>query len=95
MALILGVARRLVEGDSYARSGKYRSWAPLLFLGADVHHKTLGLLGFGRVGFAVAKRAVGFGMRIRSYSLKPQTLSLFTSPSPVKPGISLDIENCA
>ncbi|MBK5100329.1 MAG: D-glycerate dehydrogenase [Desulfobacteraceae bacterium] len=64
MGLLLAVARRLVEGDSYARAGRYQGWAPLLFLGADVHHKTLGLLGFGRVGFAVAKRAAGFDMRI-------------------------------
>jgi glyoxylate reductase len=64
MALILGVARRLVEGDKYTRAGKYEGWAPLLFLGADVHHKTLGLMGFGRIGYAVAKRALGFDMRI-------------------------------
>jgi glyoxylate reductase len=64
MALLLSVARRIVESDLYARAGKYQGWAPLLFLGADVHRKTLGLLGFGRVGFAVAKRAAGFDMRI-------------------------------
>ena len=64
MALILGVARRLVEGDKYTRAGKYEGWAPLLFLGADVHHKTLGLMGFGRIGYAVAKRALGFDMRV-------------------------------
>ena len=64
LALILGVARRLVEADQYTRAGKYRGWAPLLFLGADVHHKTLGLMGFGRIGYAVARRALGFDMRI-------------------------------
>jgi len=64
LALILGVARRLVEGDKFTRAGKYEGWAPLLFLGADVHHKTLGLMGFGRIGYAVAKRALGFDMRI-------------------------------
>jgi lactate dehydrogenase-like 2-hydroxyacid dehydrogenase len=64
LALILGVARRLVESDRYARAGKYEGWAPLLFLGADVHHKTLGLMGFGRIGYAVAKRALGFDMRV-------------------------------
>lgn len=64
MALILAVARQIVESDSYARAGKYMGWDPLLFLGADVHHKTLGLLGFGRVGQALAKRALGFDMRI-------------------------------
>jgi len=64
LALILGVARRLVEGDKFTRAGKYEGWAPLLFLGADVHHKTLGLMGFGRIGYAAAKRALGFDMRI-------------------------------
>lgn len=64
MALILAVARRIVEGDAFARSGQYEGWAPLLLLGTDVHHKTLGLLGFGRIGFAVAKRAAAFDMHI-------------------------------
>ena len=64
MALLLAVSRRLVESDTFARSGKFRSWAPLLLVGADVHHKTLGILGFGRVGCTVAKRAAGFDMRI-------------------------------
>lgn len=64
MALILAVARRIVEGDAFARAGKYMGWDPLLLVGADVHHKTLGLFGFGRIGFAVAKRVAGFDMRI-------------------------------
>jgi glyoxylate reductase len=64
MALILAVARRIVEGDRYTRAGKYSGWDPLLLLGSDVHHKTLGILGFGRVGQAVARRARGFDMRI-------------------------------
>ncbi len=64
MALLLAVARKVVPADSYARAGKYQGWAPLLFLGNDVHHKTLGIMGFGRIGFAVAKRAAGFDMKI-------------------------------
>lgn len=64
MALLLGVARRIVEADAFLRAGRYESWAPLLLLGADVHGKTLGLIGFGRIGRAVAKRAAGFDMRI-------------------------------
>jgi len=67
MALLLAVARRIVESDVYAREGKYQGWDPLLFLGSDVHHKTLGLLGFGRVGLAVARRASGFDMKILYY----------------------------
>ena len=64
MALLLAVARRIVESDVYTRAGKYEGWAPLLFVGTDVHHKTLGLIGFGRIGMAVARRALGFDMRI-------------------------------
>jgi glyoxylate reductase len=58
MGLLLSVARRIVEADTFARAGKYRNWAPLLFVGTDIHNKTLGLFGFGRIGFAVAKRGL-------------------------------------
>lgn len=64
MTLLLSVARKVVPADRYVRAGKYHGWEPLLFVGTDVHHKTLGLWGFGRIGFAMAKRAAGFGMRI-------------------------------
>jgi len=64
MALLLAVARRIVTSDAYARAGKYTSWAPELLLGVDVHHKTLGIFGLGRIGYALAKRAGGFDMRI-------------------------------
>jgi glyoxylate reductase len=63
-ALILGVARRVVEGDRLARSGEWRGLAPTLLLGVDVTGKTLGIVGAGRIGVAVAKRATGFSMRI-------------------------------
>ena len=64
MALVLAVARRIVESDIYTRAEKYMGWDPLLFMGSDVHHKTLGILGFGRVGQALAKRAAGFDMKV-------------------------------
>jgi len=64
LSLLLAVARKIVPADSYARAGKYQGWSPLLFLGTDAHHKTLGIMGFGRIGFAVAKRAAGFDMKI-------------------------------
>ena len=63
-ALILGVARRVVEGDRLARSGRWRGWDLMMFLGADVHGKTLGILGLGRIGRRVARRAQGFSMRV-------------------------------
>jgi glyoxylate reductase len=64
MALVLTVARKVVPADAYARAGKYQGWAPQLFLGTDVHHKTMGITGLGRIGFALAKRAAGFDMDI-------------------------------
>jgi glyoxylate reductase len=62
--LILGVARRVVEGDRLTRSGEWRGLSPMLLLGVDVAGKTLGIVGAGRIGAAVAKRATGFSMRI-------------------------------
>ena len=63
-SLILGTARRLIEADAYLRSGKWNGWDPLLLLGGDVSGKTLGIVGLGRIGKAVAERAKGFGMEV-------------------------------
>lgn len=63
-ALLLAVARRVVEGDKMVRAGHFRYWAPFLFLGSQVSGKTLGIIGMGRIGQAVAKRASGFDMKI-------------------------------
>lgn len=63
-ALILATARRVVEGDRRVREGKFQYWAPLLFLGQEVSGKTLGIIGMGRIGQAVARRAAGFSMKI-------------------------------
>ncbi len=62
--LLLAVARRLLEGDALARSGKWHGWNLDQLCGADVWGKTLGILGFGRIGRAVARRARGFNMRV-------------------------------
>ena len=64
MALILAVGRRIVEGDRMVREGKFRFWAPFHFLGHEISGKTLGIIGLGRIGRAVARRAAGFGMNI-------------------------------
>jgi lactate dehydrogenase-like 2-hydroxyacid dehydrogenase len=63
-ALLLATARHVVESDKYLRAGKFKGWAPLLFLGQDVSGKTLGIMGCGRIGSAFGKRAKGFDMRI-------------------------------
>jgi len=63
-ALLMACARRIVESDKYMREGKYKGWDPLLLLGCDIHHKTIGIVGFGRIGHALAKRAKGFDMNI-------------------------------
>jgi glyoxylate reductase len=70
-ALLLGAARRLVEGDAYVRAGRWQTWEPGLLLGRDVFGATLGIVGFGGIGQAVARRAKGFGMRILVSSRTP------------------------
>jgi glyoxylate reductase len=63
-ALILAVARRVVEGDRVARSGEWTGWTPTFMRGTDVANKTIGIVGAGHIGTAVAQRAAGFSMRI-------------------------------
>jgi glyoxylate reductase len=63
-ALMMAAARRVVEGEKYVRSGKWKTWSPQLLLGADFAGATWGIIGFGRIGQAVARRAQGFGMRV-------------------------------
>ena len=67
-ALLLAAARRVVEGDRFMREGRFNGWAPRLLLGVDVHGKTLGIVGMGRIGAAVARRARGFSMRVLYWS---------------------------
>jgi len=63
-ALILAAGRRVVAGDRYTREGRFQFWAPLHFLGSEISGKTIGIIGMGRIGQAVAKRAAGFNMTI-------------------------------
>ena len=63
-SLLCSLARRIAEGYRYIRAGKWRDWTLLLMAGSDIHGKTLGLCGMGRIGQAVARRAKGFNMRI-------------------------------
>jgi len=63
-ALLMATARRLIEADRYVREGRFTQWQYMLQLGGDIHGKTLGVVGFGRIGRAMARRALGFGMRV-------------------------------
>ena len=66
--LLLAVARRIAEGDRLVRAGKFKGWTPMMMLGREVSGKTIGIIGAGRIGAAVASRAKGFGMRILYHS---------------------------
>ncbi|MBM3684611.1 MAG: D-glycerate dehydrogenase [Actinobacteria bacterium] len=70
-ALILGAARRIPEADRLVRSGTWQGWRPMDLLGLTVAGKTLGILGMGKIGSAIARRATGFGMRIRYHNRTP------------------------
>lgn len=70
-ALLLTVARRVVEGDSWLRTGGWPGWAPTQLLGTDITEKTLGIIGMGRIGQAVAQRAQGFRMPVLYASRRP------------------------
>jgi glyoxylate reductase len=63
-ALLTSAARRVVEADKFTRQGRWKTWGPTLLIGADIHGATLGIVGLGRIGQAVAKRARGFDMRV-------------------------------
>jgi glyoxylate reductase len=67
----MAAARRVAEGDRFVRSGNWKAWSFQTLLGYDVFGKTLGILGFGRIGQAVARRAIGFGMKIQYASRRP------------------------
>ncbi len=72
-ALLMAVARRVVEADKYVRTGQWKvGWHPSMLLGRDVHGATIGIVGAGRIGYAVAKRASGFNMKILYYDVIPR-----------------------
>ena len=70
-ALILATARRVVEGDRRTRRGEFKFWAPQVFLGSEVSGKTLGIIGMGRIGRALARRAAGFSMKVIYQDSRP------------------------
>lgn len=70
-ALILGAARRVGEAERFLRAGRWEGWGPLQYLGMSLHGKTLGIFGMGRIGQAVARRGLGFGMSILYHDTQP------------------------
>ena len=84
-ALILSVARRVVEGDAMVRSSQWPGWAPTQLLGAEVSGQTLGIVGMGRIGQAVAARAAGFQMRVLYFTRSPLRPSLSTGQWTARP----------
>ncbi|MCG8351566.1 MAG: D-glycerate dehydrogenase [Chloroflexales bacterium] len=83
-SLLVSAARRVVEGDRYVRAGQWKTWGPSILLGPDVTGATLGIIGYGRIGQALAKRASGFDMRILYYD--PMVVD------PAVPGTAVDLE---
>ncbi len=71
-ALLMASARRITEAAAFAREGRWQTWEPAGFLGADVHGATLGIIGLGRIGQAVARRAAGFGMEVLTTETRDQ-----------------------
>ncbi len=71
-ALILASARRVVEAAEYVKAGEWQTWTPTQMAGVDVHGATLGVIGFGAIGQAIARRAQGFGMRVLCWNRTPR-----------------------
>lgn len=72
-ALLMAAARRVVEADAFTRKGQWKTWEPMVMLGQDIHHATLGIAGLGRIGTEVAKRAKGFDMKVIYWDLQRQS----------------------
>jgi lactate dehydrogenase-like 2-hydroxyacid dehydrogenase len=72
IALMLAASRRIWEGAQFVRAGKWKEWSPTLMIANDVHAKTLGIVGMGRIGQAIARRASGFDMKIIYHSRSPK-----------------------
>src|SRR3989344_5673921 len=72
-ALMLALSRRITEANEFMRNAAYKGWEPGIFIGADVAGKTLGIVGMGRIGTMVAKRAEGWGMKVVSFGRNSET----------------------
>ena len=92
VALMLGIARRLSEGEAFVRAGEWRTWEPALMLGRDLHGATVGIVGYGRIGQAVGRRLEGFGCELLTTSSSEdlgraaRAVRLRDHPLPAHPG---------
>ncbi|AFZ35789.1 Glyoxylate reductase [Stanieria cyanosphaera PCC 7437] len=75
-ALLMAIARRIVEAERFVQAGEWKTWEPTLLLGADLQGATLGIIGLGRIGQAVARRARGFDMKVLYYSRRRKNKEL-------------------
>jgi lactate dehydrogenase-like 2-hydroxyacid dehydrogenase len=73
MALLLGTARQLVRAAEAVKAGRWRTWEPMGYTGPDVHGSTVGIIGLGRIGLAVARRLQGFKVRLLYYNRQPSS----------------------
>lgn len=71
--LLMASARRVAEAERFTRAGLYKGWGPMMFLGQDIYGQTLGIVGMGRIGQALARRASGFAMRVLYYDVCPKS----------------------
>jgi len=82
-SLMMATARRIVEADNFLRNGQFEGWAPMMLLGLDIYGKTLGIIGMGQIGRAMARRALGFLMRTLYYDAAPVQVEEWLQATPV------------
>jgi glyoxylate reductase len=87
--LLMAAARRITEADRHVRAGKWRTWGPMTILGRDVHSSTLGIIGFGAIGQAMARRAAGFAMRVLYLNHRSRPTPVNTARPSGAVGVSL------
>ena len=89
LRLMMSAGRRILEAERFVRDGKWQTWGPMLLLGIEMKGTTLGLVGFGRIGKAMARRAAGFDMRVIYYDPNE------TKPDPDIKANRVDFELCS
>jgi len=91
-ALMMAAGRRVVEAEKFLRAGKWKTWGPSMLLGVDFVGATLGIIGFGRIGQAVARRAAGFDMRVLYYDPNVKPADLSSEKKGMLPAVGIDLD---